>query len=122
MEEIFEIIFEFVFEIVGEGFLNLYKAFLPNKVISPTASSDNFGDIVFTFACRNSIATRVKWNERTRLGVCVRLRGIYNCCNRCVDNLGCEMIDTCNKNKLHICKRKEVPDLTLLFALYITFC
>lgn len=37
MEEIFEFIFEFVFEIVGEGLLNLYKAFLPNKVISPTA-------------------------------------------------------------------------------------
>ncbi len=37
MDEIFEIIFEFVVEIVVEGFLNLYKAFLPSKVVSPIA-------------------------------------------------------------------------------------
>ena len=37
MEVILEIIFEFAFEIVGEGLLNLYRVFLPNKSISPTA-------------------------------------------------------------------------------------
>ena len=37
MDEIFEIIFDLVVEIVVEGFLNLYRAFLPSKVVSPIA-------------------------------------------------------------------------------------
>ncbi len=37
MEFVFEILFEFIYELLCEGLLNLYRAFLPSRVISPTA-------------------------------------------------------------------------------------
>ena len=35
MEFVFEILFEFIYELICEGLINLCKAFLPSKCISP---------------------------------------------------------------------------------------